>query len=88
MDVESVDCSCSYTYNGKSYSVPAVAKTVHLQGTSYFYFYPPIGLPLKLVAKAEDEYNRNGSVTRTNYTVNASGYRLNHVKDRSICGVG
>ena len=88
MNIEALGMSCSYSYNGKAYSVPAIAKSVNLTGTSTFYFYPPIGLPLALIAKAEDQYNRKGSVSVTNYTVTAKGYRLNKVNDRSICGVG
>jgi len=39
-----IGCNVSYTYNDKVYSIAPFYKEIDLEGTSTFYFYPPIGI--------------------------------------------
>lgn len=82
-----IGCNVSYSYNGKAYSLAAFNVTKNLTGTSTFYYYPPIGIPVNIYVKEEDanDYKDNQSIT--GLTLNASGYRLNKVNSTSICGL-
>ena len=84
-----VCCNVSYTYNGKSYSAAAVSVSKNLAagGTSTFYFFPPIGIPLTLYIKEEDVLDYKDAETAQTFTVTAKGYRFNKTNSLSICGV-
>ncbi len=84
-----VGCNVSYTYNGKSYGAAAVSVTKNLEvgGTSTFYFYPPIGIPLTLNVKEEDELDYKDSEPTQTFTLSAKGYRFNKIDSLTTCGV-
>ena len=86
LPITDVGCSASYTYNGKTYTLSPMKKQVSLAGTSYFWFYPPIGLPLSIKVSEEDIEDYKDTETLT-YTAQAAGYRLNKDNDVNICGV-
>ena len=82
-----IGCNVSYTYNGKAYSLSAFSVTKNLTGTSKFYFYPPIGIPVNIYIKEEDANDYKDSQSITGLTLNGSGYRLNKINSTSICGL-
>lgn len=85
--LSSIGCSISYQYNGKDYSIAPIDEEIDLQGTSTFYFYPPIGLPLTTTVKAENTIDQKDYITSAPYTLAASGYRFNKEDDISVCGI-
>lgn len=82
-----IGCNVSYTYNSKSYSISALNVTKNLTGTSTFYFYPPIGIPISIHVKEQDADDFKDKEDIAPFTVNASGYRLNKIDSTSICGI-
>ena len=83
-----IGCNVSYIYNGKSYSTAAFNVTKNLTGTSTFYFYPPIGIPVSIHVKEEDANDFKDNQNVTGLTLSGYGYRLNKVNSTSICGLG
>ena len=79
--LQSVGCNITYTYNGKVYSLAPFAQKLDLakNGTSYFYFYPPIGIPLTYQVKEEDIYDNKDVEPEQTLTIEGKGYRLNYI---------
>ena len=79
--LHSIGCNITYTYNGKVYSLAPFAQKLDLtkNGTSYFYFYPPIGIPLTYQVKEEDIYDNKDVEPEQTLTIEGKGYRLNYI---------
>ena len=74
----------SYYYNGKPYSVYHVKSKINLNGTSTFYLYPPVGLPVTVFIRAAvgsgiDKGNKTVTAV-PEITFNSAGYRINGEK--------
>ena len=82
--ITSVGSNISYTYNGKKYSITPYKTDINLSGTSYFYYLPPIGIPLNIYLSEEDAQDFKDTESITNLTLNAKGYRLNNINKSSI----
>lgn len=82
-----IGCNVSYTYNSKRYSIAAFNQTKNLTGTSTFYFYPPIGIPLDVQIKEEDTNDYKDEQNIQGLIVTGYGYRLNKLNTTSISGV-
>lgn len=82
--IVSLGCNISYTYHNKDYSIVPAVEEIDFGGTSYFYFYPPIGIPFDIHAKAEDANAVKDDTDILNAEVSAKGYRLNKANDLAI----
>ena len=85
--IQDVGCSISYEYNGKRYTIAPFDKNIALDGTSQFYFLPPIGKELTINVSAEDANDVKGTQEVTGVVVNAKGYRLNSLSDPTVCAL-
>lgn len=86
-NLNDIGCSISYIYNNKQYSIAPVKKEIDLNGTSTFYFYPPIGIDITPTVKAEDSLDNKDYRTLTTTTLRANGYRFNKVDDIDMVGI-
>lgn len=84
--ITGIGASATYTWHGKTYSIPPCNRSVSLAGTSYFHFLPPIGVPCTVRVSTEDAEDFKDSDTIT-ATGTAKGYRLNKADDGDTCGV-
>lgn len=82
-----IGCNVSYTYNDKVYSIAPFYKEIDLEGTSTFYFYPPIGIQLTANLKAEDTNDFKGSSSIDSIMIQSAGYRLNKMSEKVVCAI-
>lgn len=87
VEIIELGCNITYIYHNKVYALPPIAEEIDLEDTSFFWFYPPIGIPFDIHAKAEDEDNIKDDTDILNASVSARGYRMNKADSLTIGAV-